>query len=217
MTAMPWGLNAHPDDSPGVWGARAILNVGADNPIDLLPDRQSSGGDLFPVLMKLLNEAGGMKIAQARVYALLNNYIMSPREGQQFTLVDNDLMTMVANTNGSHGYLYLSAWLKPGAFDLERASWSGSSEPPEPGEVIDSKVWKEPVPLLTYINLHGHRFMVFLTGRKPSGLGSLRKWRKPVLPSERERTWASERDPSPLVSLHIPHLTIGLTVGHELR
>ena len=206
-----WGLNAHPDDSPGFWGARAILNVGLDNPIDLLPDRQSGGGPLLPVLADLLNQGGGLKIAQARVYALLNNFLMDPREGKLFTLIDTDMMTLVANTNGSHGYLYLSAWLKPEAFDIERACWDGEGEPPKRGDVIRTSVWKKPVPVMSGINIRGQHFLTFLTGRKPRDLKRLREWRP------NGRTMGDPGHPHATASLNIPYLAVGLTTGSELR
>jgi len=208
----PWGLGLQPDDAPAYWGARAILGSYRDkSPIDLLPDRQGGGGPLFSVLASLLNDAGGLKVAQARVAALLNNYIMSSTKAQEFTLIDNDMMKMVADTRGSHGYLYISAWLKPETFDLSDAKWGGSGEPPEPGETVETSVWKEPVKVLTHINLHGHRFLAFLTGREPEGLDTLREWRRPVLRSTPDRgVSATER-------LNLPHLCVGLTVGRELR
>lgn len=206
-----WGLGLQPDNAPAYWGARAILNTRQTNPIDLLPDRQGGGGPLFPVLASLLNDAGGIKVAQARVKALCNNYLMESTEAQEFTLIDNDMMKMVADTRGSYGYLYISAWLKPETFDLSNAKWGGSGEPPEAGDTVETSVWKEPVKVLTSINLHGHRFVAFLTGREPEGLNSLREWRRPIpRDSANAGVSATER-------LNLPHLTVGLTVGRELR
>jgi hypothetical protein len=191
MNNQIWGLNAHPEDSPAYWGARAILTSGK-NPIDFVPNRQSGGGDLFSVLASLLNDAGGLKIAQARVRALLDTWQMSSRESKLFTLVDNDMMTMVANTNGSYGYLYISAWLKPETFDLSDAKWGGSGEPPEAGATVETSVWGKPITVLSSLNLHGHHFLTFLTGR-------------PVDVSK-----ADSIDP------RVPKLAVGLTVGNEL-
>ena len=212
-----WGLNAHPSDAPAYWGARAILKADqrVTNPIDLLHDRQCGGGPMYSVLSSLLNDAGGMEIAQARVYALLNNYIMHPEDHELFTIIDNDMMTMQVNTNGSCGYLYLSAWLKPEAFDVSDAAWSGADAPPEPGDIVRTSVWKKPVKVLTSINLHGHRFLTFLTGRKPTGLDSLRRWSRPIMKGDKQV--ASSDHPLATESLHLPHLAVGLTVGKELR
>jgi len=196
MTArrLHFGLNAHPENTPGHYGARAILGSYRDkNPIDIVGNRQDGDGPLFGVLVSLLNDAGGLKIAQARVRALLDTWQMSSSESKLFTLVDNDMMTMVANTNGSHGYLYLSAWLKPEAFNLEGAEWSGSDDPPEAGTTVETSVWEKPITVLSSLNLHGHHFLTFLTGR-------------PVDVSK-----ASSIDP------RVPPLAVGLTVGNELR
>lgn len=195
MTAgrLYFGLNAHPKNTPGYWGARAILGSYRDkNPIDIVANRQNGGGDLFSVLASLLNDAGGLKVAQARVRALLNTWQMSSSEAKLFTLVDNDMMKMVADTRGSHGYLYVSAWLKPETFNLEGAEWSGSSEPPKAGDTVETSVWGKPITVLSSINLKGHRFLTFLTGR-------------PVDVSK-----ADSIDP------RVPSLAVGLTVGNEL-
>lgn len=194
MTArrLHWGLNAHPESTPGCWGARAILTSGK-NPIDIVANRQDADGPLFGVLASLLNDAGGLKVAQARVRALRNTWQMSSSESKLFTLVDNDMMKMVANTNGSHGYLYLSAWLKAETFDVSEAKWGGTSEPPEVGDTVETSVWEKPITVLSSINLKGHRFLTFLTGR-------------PVDVSK-----ADSIDP------RVPPLAVGLTVGNELR
>jgi len=216
FTNTNWGLNAHPSDAPAHWGARAILDSRQPkNPIDLLPDRQGGGGDLFPVLASLLDAAGGMAIAQARVYALLNNHLMSSHKAELFTLIDTDMVKMVANTNASSGYLYLSAWLKPETFNVSDAKWSGTGSPPEPGDHVRTSVWKEEVTVLSNINLHGHRFLTFLTGRKPAGLDSLRRWSRPIMKNDKQV--ASNEHPSATDCLSLPYLAVGLTVGHELR
>jgi len=211
MKKLQWGLNAHPENAPAFWGARAILKFGANNPICLLPDRQAGSGPLYKVLTQLLNEGGGLEIAQARTYALLNNWLMSSKKAQTFILLDTPLMKMVANTNGSHGYLYISAWLKPDALDLTGAQWSGSAEPPEAGKMIETAVWDHKVEVLTPLNIDGHHFLVFLTGRKPDKkkLAALRKWRR----EEQPRAGL----PSAVDGFDNPPLAIGLTVGSELR
>lgn len=191
---LDWGLNAHPDDAPGCWGARAILRPHRSmSPIDLVPNRQSGGGELFAVLASLLKDAGGIEVAQARVKALLDNALMASSESKLFTLIDNDMMTMVADTRASYGYLYISAWLKAETFDVSEAKWGGSGDPPEAGDTVKTSVWQEPIEVLTSINLHGHRFLTFLTGR-------------PVDVSK-----ATSIDP------RVPKLAVGLTVGNELR
>ena len=99
--------------------------------------------------------------------------------------------------------------------DLERV---------QPGDVIDATVLaasglvkdpKKPVKVLTSINLHGHRFLTFLTGRKPTGLDSLRRWSRPIMKGDKQV--ASSEHPLATESLHLPHLAVGLTVGKELR
>ena len=208
MTRLAWGLHAHPGESPGYWGARALLQTSGDFPIDLLPDRQDSGGPLFNVLAKLLNKGGGIAIAQARVRALCNNWLMRPSKRHEFTIIDTDMMKMVANTNGSHGYLYLSAWLKPETFDVSEAKWEETVALPAAGDLINTSVWSEPIEVLTQINLHGNLFLVFLTGRKVRDLDHLARFR-PLADQGDGGVSAVER-------LHYPHLAVGLTIGREL-
>ncbi len=194
MTArrLDWGLNAHPEDSPGCWGARAILVTSSSHPIDIVGNRQDIDGRLGGLLVTLLGKAGGLEIAQARVRGLLDSRLMFPEASEKFTLVDNDMMTLVGDTRGSHGYLYLSAWLKPETFNTEGAEWSGSGEPPQMNDIVKTSVWEEPIQVLSGINLHGHHFLTFLTGR----------------PVDVEK--ATSIDP------RVPKLAVGLTVGNEL-
>jgi hypothetical protein len=210
-----YGLNAHPDDAPGWWGARAILAPRAFRPMDILPDRQSSGGERFPLLMRLLNEYGGLSIAQARASALCNNFKLVGKEQFERILLDTDLVKVVADTRASHGYVYISAWLKAETLDVSEAKWTGAQPPPAPGTTISTSVWGSPVEVLTSMNLNGHHFLAFSTGRpvKSHELEELREWRLPLANAKAGRS----RTPSALVNLHYPALAIGLTVGHEVQ
>jgi hypothetical protein len=130
---------------------------------------------------------------------------LSSREAEEFVLLDTDLIRVIGNTNASHGYLYLSAWLKPEALDTSEATWSGQDAPPEPGSRVRTRVHKqgaEDVKVLTSINLHGHHFVVFLASDAKVDGRDLRELRE-------GRRY--------LDTPHHPYPALGLTVGHELR
>ena len=93
------------------WGARAIWNGKGD--MDLLPDRQSSVATdegAAERLRALLN-GGALKAANKRLEALARTWEVSPSESNEVILHEDDKVRIVANTNGSYGYLYVTAQL----------------------------------------------------------------------------------------------------------
>jgi len=124
---LAWGLSwAVPEDSHAAWGARAIVE---GTGFGLLPDRQSIWSDDDAARKKLIAALNGpgepvfgaLHHAQERVTALREaGTICGPNgEGgdleQENVLYEDDAVKMVGNTNGSFGYLYIAAWLKPEA------------------------------------------------------------------------------------------------------
>lgn len=99
--------NAVPEDVRTAWGARWIW------PDDMLPDRQGfetdlddAGADAF---FTWLNSGPLMK-ARAEARRLASSHQLSTTENRQVTLYEDDGGIVVGNPNGSHGYLYVSAW-----------------------------------------------------------------------------------------------------------
>src|SRR5215467_11016753 len=110
---LAFGLNGvAPDTSPAVWGCRAICTQ--DGEIDLVYDRQDCVGDpdARKRIVAWLN-SGASKAWIAAASQLLEDYRMSTRDSEQFTLFDDPIGTVCGNTNASAGYLYVVAWLKP--------------------------------------------------------------------------------------------------------
>jgi len=110
---MEFGLKHQiPNDAVCGWGARAIQN-GFE--IDLLWDRQDCfaiGKDAEKLLKAVINERFNSILRETyrKKYAegLLNGH-----EDKLETLYEDGGLVIVANTNGSCGYVYLAAWVKP--------------------------------------------------------------------------------------------------------
>lgn len=100
-----------PADALAVWGARTILEGGT---FGLVHDRQSLIGEGVERvnLLERLN-CGILREAQETVRELLRDGTMRSSEAGAFILHHDDRVIVYGNTNGSHGYLYLTAWLGP--------------------------------------------------------------------------------------------------------
>ncbi len=116
---LDWGYNTpEAEGSPAVWGARAIwpssLPLTSHFPLDLLPDRQSLRGDEAAKdgLCHLLNN-GVLEAAQARMAAYVRKGLVRPDTRNEVVLYDSSLIKVVGNTNASHGYFYVTAFIKP--------------------------------------------------------------------------------------------------------
>lgn len=157
---MYW-FGLRPDgDSRAIWGARAIdsmhasfrVDCGLQDPdrgtLSLLPDRQSFEGDAadLAALTALLNDCDILRRAQERWRELKAGGEVSGSEASRKTLFEGPLIRVDANTNGSHGYVYLAAWLKPAADlselrrglneDGDAPVWSCDAAPPAVGDVV---------------------------------------------------------------------------------
>jgi hypothetical protein len=117
-----WGL-AHvvPEDAIAAWGARLIVTQ--QGAVDSLPDRMGSdGGGQSAVLMATLNARFPFAQLRETVSTLLKGFRvregdrmgkiqMRTREPEDFILYMDDRVVVHANTNGSAGYCYVTAWL----------------------------------------------------------------------------------------------------------
>lgn len=114
-----FGYNAGlPAGVTTAWGARAIITQQGD--VDLLPDRQSVIGEPEAVdaLLRALN-GGILATCTGLASRMLRDGVMSTRRAREFLLYADEAVTVKANTNASHGYLYVVAYPSP------------SGEPPE--------------------------------------------------------------------------------------
>jgi len=110
---MEFGLRHHiPEDAVCGWGARAIQN-GFE--IDLLWDRQ----DCFAIdenaekLLKAVINERFDSILRETYRKKYNEGLLNGHEDKLETLYEDRGIVIVANTNGSCGYVYLAAWVKP--------------------------------------------------------------------------------------------------------
>ena len=102
-----------PDDAntDAAWGARMITQ-GAY--LDFLGDRQSLVYRTEEARDKLTTALDGWVIKQMReVYKRkYDRFEVSPNYEHEFIIYEGKDIMALANTNGSFGYLYISAWLK---------------------------------------------------------------------------------------------------------
>lgn len=102
-----WGYSCEvPDGCTAVWGARAIFKPSLEQPLDLLPDRQSAQGEDADILIEALN-GGVLDKVQAKAR------YKDPTSQAEFVLYDGNRVRVIGSPNGSYGYFYLTAFLKP--------------------------------------------------------------------------------------------------------
>lgn len=105
-----------PPQAPAAWGARAILERGAGGgrQAGLLPDRQSMVGpeELRIQLRDALN-GGALAAMQRQIARLYRKGEIRDSEAREVVLYDDPEIRIIGNTNASHGYIYLVAYIKP--------------------------------------------------------------------------------------------------------
>lgn len=99
-----------PEGCESAWGARAIATRRC---MDFLRDRQDSFGPDKNEIVRRCNANGGalLKKAQARYRELSSLGEILGTEPNEVTLLDEDGIKMLGNTNGSCGYVYVCAFL----------------------------------------------------------------------------------------------------------
>jgi hypothetical protein len=109
-----WGYPCEvPSGTSAVWGARAIFKPSLEQPLDLLPGRQSAQGEDAAFLLDALN-SGILAEVQAQARR------KDPTSQAEFVLYDGNRVRVIGSPNGSYGYFYLTAFLKPGVEVIER-------------------------------------------------------------------------------------------------
>ena len=155
LTGFSYGYNCElPEGWRAKWGARCIWPQGyaygvsggapgGDTPLDILHDRQSwyspEGSETvhMEALHALLNRCGLMKAIQARMAAYVRQGHVTTSEAREVVLYENDFVKAVGNSNGSHGYFYLTVYIKPPP-DLTKLVIEND---PEAAEAIGGSVW----------------------------------------------------------------------------
>lgn len=103
-----------PPGAETAWGCRAVINP--DGTVGLVGDRQSAAGPRVDELITHLNDVvRGAWIGRAE--ELLRSQDIRPERAREVTLLDDGTVVIKANTNASHGHLYVCAYfadeLKP--------------------------------------------------------------------------------------------------------
>jgi len=121
------------DRCPAIWGARAIVENN-DTGFGLVPGRNSwytEGAKEREALVLALNN-GVLDACRAEFVRLRDENWDINRVSQEYVLYEDDAVKVVGNTNGSHGYLYLAAFIKPSDFT---GDWRGDWRPVTGDEV----------------------------------------------------------------------------------
>lgn len=106
---LSFGYNAGlPEGKATAWGCRAIVD--STGHVDVPPDRQSAIGPRADELLDHLNShvRGAWR---ERAAELLRNGVMNGGNSAEFLLYDDPVVMVKGNTNASHGYLYVCAYL----------------------------------------------------------------------------------------------------------
>ena len=98
-----------PDGLSAVYGGRWIVTQ--DGYTDLVPGRHGVHGDDTEALMAWLNDDRALHSARRTAEDLLKSYRMKTREAAPFILYEDRKGVIVANTNASAGYLYVTGWI----------------------------------------------------------------------------------------------------------
>jgi hypothetical protein len=102
-----------PDHAKAAWGCRAIWD-GSGLP-DVVYDRQDADGDQATkqALLTHLNDKVKVRWAE-RVRDEASMLGLSPWQAQEATVYEDEWIVVKANSNASHGYLYVVAYFKEG-------------------------------------------------------------------------------------------------------
>lgn len=109
--ALRFGANQYiPDGLKAAWGARLIVSQGGM--VDLVHDRQDAAGDdaLVADMLAWVNH-GAWAAARDKIAEALRTRTIQTTTGSPFLAYEDERGIMLGNTNGSHGYFYLVAWL----------------------------------------------------------------------------------------------------------
>lgn len=107
---LPYGQDdLVPAAAPGAWGARLI--VSQDGYVDVVGDRMGAAGDRR--VLSELTDRFDLNALRNKVGELLRSHRMQTRTSEDFTVFEDDVLEIHANTNASAGYCYVTGWLKP--------------------------------------------------------------------------------------------------------
>lgn len=104
----PWGYQAAvPETTMASWGARLIISGGY---ADLLQDRQGCAG-YGPAITDLLAHINRVKPLN-NLNVMLKERTVQSDVAEEVTVYEDETVKVMGNSNASHGYFYIAAWLK---------------------------------------------------------------------------------------------------------
>jgi hypothetical protein len=119
-----------------IWGARAIATE--DPGFGLVPDRISwyAGNEAERSALALALNKGVLDVCRERFAELKDEHWDIHRVAKEYVLYEDEAIKVVGNTNGSYGYLYLTAFILP---PDRTGEWRGNFRP-APGGVVNVTV-----------------------------------------------------------------------------
>lgn len=167
---LEFGLGrAAPSDGRPVWGARAIANRGGG--LDIVWDRKAVyNGDSTEqernALVASLQATWDVWTQDAK--DLWNEgHLRGDKAGQVELSTGDRNLCVLADTNGSYGYVYLCAYRLDRKLPAE-FKWSGAAEPPALGEIVQPRLPEfGPGPVLGYADDHGYLAIRYLPSSAP--------------------------------------------------
>lgn len=113
-----YGLSDHVgQEAIAAWGARTIIQANQLDDVDFVPDGQGTdGGPHASMLLDLLNERCPISTLRLIIAAHRHAGRLRFDEAGTVVLYEDAQLTIDADTNGSCGYLYVTAWLRPTPF-----------------------------------------------------------------------------------------------------
>jgi hypothetical protein len=112
-TPFGFGLNYGRPALKNGWGARALFKTRRPRPLEFVRGRSSHIGsdDVARKIVHRLNARIDELQARARELYLSGELDPTTQGDDNTRLIDTDELIVEANTNGSHGYLYIAAWV----------------------------------------------------------------------------------------------------------
>ena len=112
----PFGSSYYPGlpaTATAAFGARMIIEGGAANFAMGHSNYRSVDQEAEAVLRNLLSDQNNVRQFREEARRLISQHVIERDKPNEVVLLKNEELTVLANSNGSHGYLYIIAFLTP--------------------------------------------------------------------------------------------------------